>query len=153
MRIALLIVFAGLFATACQGPGNDSQKSVEPRAVSGDRGDAATESPHARAPETQRTDAPSSEDPPTGSPGMGLMLDYESSGGLAINDVRPGGPADKAGLKPGDVIIEFGGIEIDNVQDYMNALSTVRIGDQVDIVVKRGGEMKTLKATVGVSLR
>ena len=58
-----------------------------------------------------------------------------------------GGPADKAGLKGGDVIVEFGGQQIANIYDYTYALDAVKIGEPVEVVVLRDGEQVTLTVT------
>jgi len=60
--------------------------------------------------------------------------------GVRLADVRPGAPADKAGLKSGDVIIEFAGKEIANLQDYADALVGAKIGQPVGVVVLRDGQ-------------
>jgi S1-C subfamily serine protease len=61
--------------------------------------------------------------------------------------VRAGGPADKAGLKGGDVIVEFGGTRIANIYDYTYALDAVKIGQPVTIVVVRDGQRLTISVT------
>lgn len=92
--------------------------------------------------------------PHAGSPGMGFMPDYEEgSEGVRVAEVRPGGAADKCGLKSGDVITKFGGLPVRDVHDYMAALGTVKVGDQIQIEIKRGDEAMKLDAQVGVSNR
>jgi len=54
--------------------------------------------------------------------------------------VRPGSPAEKAGLKRGDVMISFGGAEIANVQDFTFQLRSRKPGDVVKVVVLREGK-------------
>lgn len=91
---------------------------------------------------------------PTGSPGLNFMPGYGSDvEGVLVENVRPGGAADKAGLAAGDVIVKFAGIKVANVEEYMAALGSVQPGDKVEIVFKRGDETKTVKAEVGVSSR
>ena len=60
---------------------------------------------------------------------------------------RGGSPAEKAGLKGGDVIVEFAGQKIVNIYDYTYALDAVKIGQPVTIVVERDGQRATLTAT------
>ena len=67
--------------------------------------------------------------------------------GVKLSGVRAGGPADKAGLKGGDVIVEFAGQKIANIYDYTYALDAVKIGQPVEIVVVRDGQRVTLKIT------
>jgi S1-C subfamily serine protease len=61
--------------------------------------------------------------------------------------VRSGGPADKAGLKGGDVIVEFAGKVIKNIYDYTYALDAMKIGVAVPIVVLRDGQRVSLNVT------
>ena len=66
---------------------------------------------------------------------------------LTVTAVQPGSPADKAGLKGGDVIVEFGGQKIANIYDYTYALDAARIGQSVEIVVVREGKRTTVTVT------
>ena len=78
---------------------------------------------------------------------LGTIPDYTTEGtGVKLSGVRAGGPADKAGLKGGDIIVEFGGQEITNIYDYTYALDAVKIGVPVEVVVLRDG--KRVKLTV-----
>ena len=61
-----------------------------------------------------------------------------------MSGVRAGGPADKAGLLGGDVIVEFGGQKITNIYDYTYALGAVKIGEPVVVVVVRDEKRVTL---------
>jgi len=68
----------------------------------------------------------------------GVVPDYGSDvEGLLISDVRAGGPAAKAGIKGGDVVIEFGGKKIKNIYDYTAALNGIKIGKPSKVVVMR----------------
>ncbi len=67
--------------------------------------------------------------------------------GVKLADVRPGGPADKAGLKGGDVIIEFAGQKIANLYDYSDALKGAKPGQPVSVVVRRDGQRIALTIT------
>ena len=78
---------------------------------------------------------------------LGTIPDYTTEGtGVKLSGVRAGGPADKAGLKGGDIIVEFGGQEITNIYDYTYALDAVKIGEPVEVVVLRDG--KRMKLTI-----
>lgn len=71
---------------------------------------------------------------------LGTIPDYSrESGGMAITGVRDGGPAAKAGLKGGDIIVKFGPHDIEDVYGYMYALGEFDPGDRVEVVVLRGG--------------
>ena len=92
-------------------------------------------------------------EPSSGSPGFrvyfGTVPDYAAMvEGVQLNGVREGSPAEKAGLKAGDIIVKFGGKEIKNVYDYTYALQDYKPGDKVDVVVQRGKETLTLHVTL-----
>ena len=71
---------------------------------------------------------------------LGTIPDYTTEGtGVKLSGVRAEGPADKAGLQGGDVIVEFGGQKITNIYDYTYALDAVKIGEPVEVVVMREG--------------
>ncbi|HXG24034.1 MAG TPA: M28 family peptidase, partial [Chthonomonadales bacterium] len=80
---------------------------------------------------------------------LGTIPDYAAEvEGVMLSGVRPGSPAEKAGLRAGDIIVKFGERSIRNVQEYTIALSEHKPGDVVKIVVKRGKETLTLSATL-----
>ena len=72
----------------------------------------------------------------------------EYAGAIAV-DVRADSPADKGGLKAGDVIVEFAGKPVTDLYAYTDALYAQKPGDTVDVVVVRGTERITLKVTLG----
>jgi len=79
---------------------------------------------------------------------LGTIPDYATEvQGVKISGVRGGSPAEKAGLQGGDVIVEFAGQKIANIYDYTYALDAVKIGQAIDIVVLRGGQRLSIKAT------
>jgi len=77
---------------------------------------------------------------------MGTIPDFGGeSEGMKISGVREGSPAAKAGLQGGDVIIKFGKVDVKNLYDFSYALGEYKPDDEVDIVVKRGTEIKTMR--------
>jgi Zn-dependent M28 family amino/carboxypeptidase len=77
---------------------------------------------------------------------LGTIPDYATEvAGVKLSGVRGGSPADKAGLKGGDVIVEFGGQQIKNIYDYTFALDAARIGQPTPMVVERGGQRQTFQ--------
>ena len=64
----------------------------------------------------------------------------ETKGGVKFADVREGSPAGKAGLKGGDMLVEFDGKKIDNLYDFTYALRSKQVGDTVHVKVIRGGQ-------------
>jgi membrane-associated protease RseP (regulator of RpoE activity) len=75
------------------------------------------------------------------------MMPRES--GLRLTGVREGSPAEKAGLKAGDVIVEFDGKPIADIYAYTYAMQEKKPGDEVVIVVERGTERVRLTAVMG----
>jgi S1-C subfamily serine protease len=79
---------------------------------------------------------------------LGTIPDYTTEvKGVKLSGVRGGSPAEKAGLKGGDVIVEFAGQKITNIYDYTYALDAVKIGQPVQIAIDRDGQRITLTAT------
>ncbi len=81
---------------------------------------------------------------------LGTIPDYGSKvEGVKLTGVRSGGPADKAGIKGGDIIIKMGRYPIRNLYDMVFALRDYAPGEKLKIVVKRKGKDVTLNATLG----
>jgi hypothetical protein len=79
---------------------------------------------------------------------LGTIPDYATEvQGVKISGVRGGSPAEKAGLKGSDVIVEFAGQKIANIYDYTYALDAVKIGKAIPIVVLRDGQRVTIEVT------
>ena len=76
------------------------------------------------------------------------LLNLQSKKGSLINTVLPGGPAEKAGLKPYDVIIAIDGQAIENSNDLRMKIADIPPGMKVEIKVIRDGKEKTLTAAV-----
>jgi S1-C subfamily serine protease len=77
---------------------------------------------------------------------LGTIPDYSEGEieGVKLTGVRSDGPADKAGLKGGDVIVELAGKEIKNIYDYTFALDALKVGEPATVVVIRDGERVSL---------
>lgn len=72
---------------------------------------------------------------------LGIMPDYTYDGkGVKIDGVSPGKPAEKAGLKAGDIILQMENIPINNMQDYMQSLSKFEKGQTIKVKIKRQNE-------------
>jgi Tol biopolymer transport system component len=84
---------------------------------------------------------------------LGTIPDFsrmgESEGGVWLSDVRGGGPADRAGIRGGDIIVEMAGVEIQNLYDMTFVLRDHKPGESIEIVVLRDGERLHLLATLG----
>jgi len=83
-------------------------------------------------------------------PYFGSIPDFNSDQkGFALMGVAPGGPADQAGIKAGDVIIQLGDQKIGSLDDFDLALRKFAAGDQADVTVRRDGQEVKLKVTLG----
>lgn len=82
---------------------------------------------------------------------LGSIPDMAAGGtpGLRLTGVRAGSPADSAGLKAGDVVVELGGTQVTDLQTYSDALYAHQPGDVVGIVVVRDGQRLTLRVKLG----
>jgi Zn-dependent M28 family amino/carboxypeptidase len=79
-------------------------------------------------------------------PTLGVLPDYGYDGtGMKITGVNAEEPAANAGLKAGDIIIKLGGLELDDIYDYMAALNTLEKGETTTITILRNGEEITLE--------
>jgi len=79
-------------------------------------------------------------------PDFGSIPDFgEGVKGVKFADIREGSPAAKAGLKAGDVMVEFDGKPIQNLYDFTYALRAKKPGDEVMVKVMRGSEAVEVK--------
>ncbi len=82
-------------------------------------------------------------------PYFGSIPDFSSAEtGYALAGVAKGSPADRAGIRGGDVVIRFGESKIGNLQDIDGALRKYKAGDKVPVVIKRDGKELTLEVTL-----
>ncbi len=85
-------------------------------------------------------------------PYFGSIPDFgQTENGVKFSDVKPGSPAAKAGLKAGDVLVQFGNKPIKNLYDFTDALRRSKVGDVVPVTVLRDG--KELKVDVKLEQR
>lgn len=76
---------------------------------------------------------------------LGTIPDYSAQvEGVQLTGVREGSPAEKAGLKGGDIIIRFGSKAVKNIYDYTFALRDARAGVPVNVTVRRAGETRVI---------
>lgn len=73
---------------------------------------------------------------------LGTIPDYAQTDvvGVRLSGVAPAGPAEAAGLRRGDIIIEVDGRAIENLYDYTFALEALRVGVPTSLSAFRGGE-------------
>jgi len=99
------------------------------------------------------------EDKPAGGSGgsgygpyFGSIPDFgQVETGVKFSDVKPGSPAAKAGLKAGDVLVQFGDKPVKNLYDFTDALRRSKVGDVVEVKVLRDGQ--TVAASVKLEQR
>jgi hypothetical protein len=92
------------------------------------------------------------EDRPAGGSGGGGYGPYFGSipdfgqveNGVRFSDVKPASPAAKAGLKAGDILVQFGGKPIKNLYDFTDALRSSKVGQVVEVKVIRDGQPMTV---------
>ena len=70
--------------------------------------------------------------------------------GYAIQGVSADSPAEKGGLKGGDIIVKLGDRKIGGLEDFDSALRIFKAGETVSVTVLRRGKEKSLKVTLGV---
>lgn len=82
---------------------------------------------------------------------LGTIPDYAQGDtkGVKLSGVSPIGPAAKAGVKAGDIIIKLGGKDIANIYDYTYVMGDLKIGKETTITVQREGKSVDLKITPG----
>ncbi|HKQ25556.1 MAG TPA: DegQ family serine endoprotease [Burkholderiales bacterium] len=69
--------------------------------------------------------------------------------GALVSVVEPGSPADKAGLKSGDVVLGVNGKEIDQLSDLTTAIANIKPGTSARLQVWRNGDRQDINVTVG----
>ena len=82
---------------------------------------------------------------------LGTIPDYSQGDvvGVKLSGVTKGAPADKAGIKGGDIVTSLAGKELKNIYDYTYVLGALKIGDETTVRVQRKGKEIRLKITPG----
>ncbi len=83
------------------------------------------------------------------SPGFARYAGLATDQGVVVMEVFAGGPGAQAGLQQGDVILSVGGKTVMNGEDLREAILAQEIGQQVPVVINRGGQENTLNITAG----
>jgi serine protease DegQ len=74
---------------------------------------------------------------------------HKDTNGVLIAGVLEGGPADKAGMKPGDVLTQVNGQAVNDLVTLLNSIAQTSPGDEAKINLLRKGKPMTLKVQVG----
>ena len=72
-----------------------------------------------------------------------------NTSGVLITGVLNGGPADKAGMKPGDILTQVNGQKVDDVVTLLNRIAQTVPGDEAKVTLLRKGKPMTMKVQVG----
>jgi serine protease Do len=81
-------------------------------------------------------------------PELAAGLDLKQDTGVILGDVTPEGAADKAGLKPGDIVLSLNNRLMRNAREFETALYSIPLNQMVDIEVLRGSQMIPARVTV-----
>lgn len=76
-------------------------------------------------------------------------FEHQGEDGVLIGQVQNDSPADSAGLEQGDIVIEFDGEEITDVNQLRNLVAQIRPGQRVKVVVMRAGRKKSINVKIG----
>ncbi len=76
-------------------------------------------------------------------------LKLKDTNGALVGHVFEGDPADKAGIKTGDIIIEIVGTKIQDTHELMRIVAAQTVGEKVKIKIVRDGQEKILQVTIG----
>lgn len=73
-------------------------------------------------------------------------FEIDLHGGIFLVKVVQGSPADKAGIRPGDIILRFNGAKVATAMDLRSKIDACKVGDRVEVVILHNGmqETKTL---------
>jgi S1-C subfamily serine protease len=81
---------------------------------------------------------------------LGVRVATVTGGGVLLTQVDPNGPAGKAGLKAGDVIIQINGVDVPDAAALTAALAGLKPGDVVKLtVVRADGSQQAVSVTLG----
>lgn len=82
---------------------------------------------------------------------LGTIPDYASGDikGVKLSGVTAGSPAEKAGLRGGDIILQLNGKRTENIYDYTYAIDSLSIGKPAEVQIQRQGKILTLSITPG----
>ena len=83
-------------------------------------------------------------------PERGKELKLSDVHGVEVTRVEEDSPAAKAGLKPGDVVLEYNGQRVEGTQQFVRLVRETPAERQVKLVVSRGGATQSVTATIGV---
>ena len=81
-------------------------------------------------------------------PELAETFNLNSTAGIIVAGIQNGGPADKADIRPGDVILSINGNPTNNARKILNLIAQARPGENIELVIMRNGNKITRTATV-----
>ena len=81
-------------------------------------------------------------------PELAQAIELDNPTGVLVAEIIDD-PARKAGLKRGDVILEFNGQKVEKVNDLSSIVAATPVGEKVDVVVFRNGKTESIKVEIG----
>jgi serine protease Do len=78
-------------------------------------------------------------------PALATQFKMKDSKGALVGEVKSGGPAAKAGLESGDIIVEFAGKPVEDSRHLKFSVASAKPGSTVPVLIVRDGHTKTLK--------
>lgn len=79
---------------------------------------------------------------------LGVVVQKDERGVL-ITQVRPGSPADRAGIRNGDIVTAFNGVGVNDPNTFRNQIAQTPPGTEVTLTILRNGQQQTVRATLG----
>ncbi len=80
---------------------------------------------------------------------LAKSFDLDNTSGILITEVQQDSPAEKAGIKQGDVIVSLNGRKLENVQELRNKVALIVPGTKTSIGVIRNGKAKNITVKIG----
>jgi serine protease Do len=80
---------------------------------------------------------------------LATSLGLKEARGVLVNSVTAGGPADKAGVKTGDVILQFNGKDVNDSNELRNQVAGTAPGTDVTLTIQRNGNQQQIKVPLG----
>jgi serine protease Do len=82
-------------------------------------------------------------------PDLAKSFDYDSTKGVLVGDVIEDSPADQAGLKSGDIVVEYNGKAVSKAYQLRNAVAGTAPGTEAELEIFRNGEYRTVEIPIG----
>ena len=80
---------------------------------------------------------------------LAASMGLKEARGVVVNSVTPAGPAEKAGVKTGDVILQFNGKSVNDANELRNEVAANSPGSQVTLTILRNGSQEQVRASLG----